>query len=204
MQNIDRVFFINLEKRTDRLMEIKEEFKKININNYERFNAIPTAGFGILGCTKSHCEVFKIAKQRNYKNILIFEDDFTFLVDKETFHEELTQIFNYKNFKYDVIMFSYNLKSFEPSIEFPSLMKVKNASTASCYLINGNYLDILINLYETAIPLLESTQQHWIYANDVIWNILMEKDNWYATNKRIGIQRPSFSDNSNEFMNHGC
>lgn len=207
---IEHAFFINLETRRDRLQEIQEEFQRMEIQNIfisntvpERFNAIPTKGFGILGCTKSHCEVMKIARERKYKNVLIFEDDLLFIVEKEVLHEELQQIYESK-VDFDVIMFAYNIKESVPSVEYPFLSRIKNASTASCYLINGEYLETLINLYDEAIPLLEQTRMHWEFANDVIWKVLMQRDRWFATNTRIGIQRPSYSDNSQEFMNHGC
>jgi GR25 family glycosyltransferase involved in LPS biosynthesis len=207
MNNIDHIFYINLDKRTDRLDQILTEFDKMELPTYkntpERFPALYTPDFGILGCTKSHCEVMKIALERQYENILIFEDDFTFLVNKEVFEKEIQQIFE-NNVNFDVVMFSYNIKKSQEDPQYPFLKKIINASTASCYLVNGKYLPKLINLYEEAIPLLEQTKMHWEFANDVVWCKLMEVDNWYATNTRVGIQRPSYSDNSKEFMDHGC
>lgn len=203
IEHIPKIYYINLEKRKDRLEQIHEELTKMDIFQYsERFNAIPTPQFGILGCTKSHCAVMKMALENKYKNILIFEDDFTFLVDKPVFYQELNQIFD-ANVDFDVVMFAYNIKSDEPC-EYPFLTRVKDASTASCYLIRGEYLKHIIELYETAIVQLETTRMHWLFANDAVWKVLMEKDRWFATKTRIGYQRPSFSDNSNEFMNHGC
>ena len=61
-----------------------ERLRKFNIK-YERFNAISRPDFGIIGCTQSHLEIIKMAKQNNYKNILILEDDFTFTVSKDKF-----------------------------------------------------------------------------------------------------------------------
>ena len=61
-----------------------------------------------------------------------------------------------------------------------------------------NY-DRLINLYEYANPLLEQTREHWKYALDQIWNDLNPTSKWYSFTQRIGIQRPSFSDNSNQW-----
>ena len=55
---IDKVFYINLEHRTDRRQEIEGELNNFNIP-YERFNAYSTPEFGIVGCTKSHLEVLK-------------------------------------------------------------------------------------------------------------------------------------------------
>ena len=73
MNNIDKVIYINLEHRIDRNEEIINEFKKMDITEYERFNAIYTKGFGALGCAMSHLEILKLAKKRNYKNIIQYE-----------------------------------------------------------------------------------------------------------------------------------
>ena len=83
--NIDFIFYINLEKRTDRREQIEMELKKMEITA-ERFVGIPFEP-GIVGCGKSHLEVLKLAKDRKYKNVLILEDDFTFLVDRKNFDD---------------------------------------------------------------------------------------------------------------------
>ena len=205
MENIDHVFFINLEKRQDRLDHILKEFERMQFSNPpERFDAIPTEGFGILGCTISHCEVLKLAHERKYKNVLIFEDDFEFIIPNEKWQQILSNIFE-AHVNYDVIMFSYNLKSYEDSDEYSDLYRIKDVSTASCYLVNGDYLHSLISLYERTIPLLDETRMHWIYANDVVWKELIDKgDRWFATKTRVGKQMASFSDHSEAFMDHGC
>ena len=85
-KNISKVIYINLNKRTDRKEDIVKELDSFNLD-YERFEAIETPGFGIVGCGLSHLSVLKIAKERKYENILILEDDFTFLVSKEEFEK---------------------------------------------------------------------------------------------------------------------
>lgn len=199
---IDKIFYINLEKRQDRKAEIESELSEFDLmSNSERYNAIENS-MGILGCTMSHLNVFKLAKERGYKNVLILEDDFTFIVSKEEFEQNLKLFFD-NEIDYDVLMLSYNLIRNEPVDEFPFIGKVIEAQTASSYIVNSRYYDKLINLYEYAIPLLSTTAEHWNYANDQIWKCLQKKDNWYYFTQRIGRQRPSYSDNSECFMDHG-
>ena len=199
--NIAKIIYINLERRVDRLHEITEELTKFNLVG-ERFNAIPTSN-GIVGCGYSHLEVLKLAKQRGYKNILILEDDFTFLVSREKFEEELTVLFE-KDIPFDVCMLAYNLKESETSVHGPFLKRVLSAQTASAYLVNSSYYDKLIDLYNVAIPLLEKTGHHGIYANDQIWKRLQRQDNWVCFSTRIGKQRASYSDNENKLVNYNC
>ena len=56
LDQIDLFYFINLERRKDRLEQIMEELSKmqIPINKIVRIIADDNK-VGILGCTKSHC-----------------------------------------------------------------------------------------------------------------------------------------------------
>ena len=49
MEDIDMVFYINLEERTDRKELIETELQNYGISNYERFNA-HTHKIGSVGC----------------------------------------------------------------------------------------------------------------------------------------------------------
>jgi glycosyl transferase family 25 len=206
-QNIDRIFYINLDYREDRREQIEGELDKYGLlENSERFPGIRIIDQGILGCTKSHLEVLKLAKERGYKNILILEDDFEFILSKTDFENELDIFFN-SGIKYDVCMLAYLLQlQNDPTdyiAECPNLNRVLEAQTASAYIVNNHYYDKLIHLYEWACPLLEMTKSHWLYANDQCWKTLQKNDYWYYIKNRIGKQRASFSDNSMVFMDHG-
>ena len=54
-QNIDHIFYINLEKRQDRKEEIENELNTHGLVG-ERFDAIPHNP-GCVGCAKSHLSV---------------------------------------------------------------------------------------------------------------------------------------------------
>lgn len=196
---IDQIMYINLEKRSDRKAEMEQELDNFGLK-YERFEGIETPDFGILGCGLSHLAVLKIAKERGYKNILILEDDFTFLVKKEEFEYKLNLFFE-KKIDYHVCMISYNLlKKEESNYEF--LWKTLEVQTASGYIVNANYFDTLIELYEQAMVLLKETKAHWLYANDQVWKPLQLKDKWFCFKTKLGKQRPSYSDNSNSFIDY--
>jgi len=202
--NIDKIIYINLQKRPDRRNEIETELTNFGLVG-ERFEAINVDDFGIVGCMKSHLSVLKLAKLNGYKNILILEDDFMFTVSKESFESSLSLFFEFKP-TFDVCMLSYGLPKCEETEE-ASIRKVLTAQTASGYIVNKNYYDKLIELYEWASPLLEQTRQHWIYANDQIWKQLQEKDNWYLFTERIGKQRPGYSNcdyGTSVFVDYGC
>lgn len=77
----DEIYCINLDSRIDRWEHAQEEFKKIGIiDRVQRFSAIKHED-GRIGLIKSNLEIIKIAKLKKLNNVLIFEDDFEFLVD---------------------------------------------------------------------------------------------------------------------------
>jgi glycosyl transferase family 25 len=210
MDKIDKIIYINLEKRKDRREEIEEEFRRMEIpqDKIIRFNAIAHQ-IGMLGCTQSHIQVLELAKKEDWKNVLILEDDFDFVVSKDDLKKSLEYFFqkmdNEKS--WDVLMFGYNLgNSGNYSIPFQEdekIGKIGYAQTTSGYLVNRHYFDTLLNNFKEGYQYLENTKIHWIYAIDVYWKTLQAKDNWFYFKNRLGIQRKSFSDISGVVTEYG-
>lgn len=197
---VDGAFYINLDGREDRRAEFQEEMRLIGIS-CERFSAIK-GNPGLVGCGYSHCAVLEEAKRRGYKSVLIFEDDFQFIVSKDTFEQHMESIERDLKGGFDVVMLGYNIQHSESFSH--SLVKVKEAQTASAYIVHEGMYDRLIELYKWAMPLLQSTGKHWIYANDQVWKSLQPGTRWYASKVRIGKQRASYSDNAENFVDYNC
>ena len=189
MDSVDKVFYINLDARKDRRQEIEGELVQIGISG-ERFSAIRTSP-GIIGCGQSHVAVLKEGKARGYKNILIFEDDFMFLVSKEEFIQLFQKALEEVP-DFDVILLGYAINSSEPFSD--TLVKVLDAQTTSGYIINEKFYDTLISTWDESTAKLIQTGRHWDYACDQAWKKLQPAAKWYAFSTRIGKQRPSFAD----------
>jgi len=199
---VDKVIYINLESRTDRKEEIENELNNFNIE-YERFNAIVNKKYGYIGCMMSHLEVIKMAKQKNYKNILILEDDFTFTVSKDIFEKNIDLLFK-SNVNFNICMLSYHLMKSTYNSQYRFLNNVLEAQTTSGYIINENMYDIMIELYSWSLSFLNLTKSHHIYAVDMIWKILQPITNWYCFSERLGKQRMSYSNIENSITNYNC
>ena len=203
--NIGHIFYINLDKRTDR----KELFEAELINyelTAERFAGIyypPPLGF--VGCAKSHLQVLELAKLRKYKNVLICEDDFYFTEPKHVVENCLHRLFTTKP-NFDVCFLAQNLRSGTIDIDDPLFTRVIFSASASGYIVNEHYYDKLIDLYKFSVPKLEETGAHWLYANDAVWRSLQETDNWYCFTTCLGKQRDSISDtgNGDTFAQYNC
>ena len=95
----DKIFYINLKRDVERNDYMINQFKQFGITNYERFEAVECTEVpdkslwrnfnkqddkyvkGSVGCRHSHLGVLKLAKQRNYKFVMILEDDVMILTD---------------------------------------------------------------------------------------------------------------------------
>lgn len=94
----DKIFYINLDKDTDRNEKMIEQFKHYGISNFERvagtvIEIVPDTSYwrnfnqdslnekyvlGSLGCRNSHWRIMKASLERGYNKILILEDDIIF------------------------------------------------------------------------------------------------------------------------------
>lgn len=199
MVDLGGIFYINLDHRTDRRAEIEKELTDMELS-FERFPAIRTQ-YGLVGCGLSHLAVLKEAKARGYPNVLIFEDDFQFLVTKEEFHTSLQKALTKE---YDVIMLGYNTDETPEVVD--GCMRLTNVQSASGYIVHSRIYDALIAVQEEAVKKLAETGMHWLYANDKSWKILQPTTLWYALQPRTGKQRPSISDAdyAPKFVEYNC
>jgi len=108
----DKVFYINLEKDVARNENMIKQFYKLSISNFERIDAIELKELpglekyrnfikkdkryviGQLSARASHLKCIRIASERNYKRILILEDDVEFLMHPNELLEQNRAILN--------------------------------------------------------------------------------------------------------------
>jgi glycosyl transferase family 25 len=183
-------FYINLNRRPDRRAEMEGELERMGIAA-ERFSAIDCSE-GAIGCMMSQLEVLTLAKERGYPNVLILEDDFTFLVEKDELQSILNSAFQETDGDYDVIMLSYSIQESTPFS--PNLLEIQYAGTASGYIVHSRFYTTLITLCKWALDKYRETYAKGLFAYDVVWRRIQEGSRWFATSKRIGMQRASFSD----------
>ena len=209
MNNIDKVFVINLEHRTERLTNFMKEMDKVGLTDrVERINAIYTPEFGILGCTKSHILTLEKIINSNYNNVIVFEDDFRFY--KSEFAKMYLELLNEQipNLDYDIISFSANDKWAGDykveSCNYSFLKKGICLQTSSGYLITRDFANILKTTLEEGVKLLESTKNRDLYGIDMYWKRLQPISKWYITEPILGYQEPGYSDIENKIVEYNC
>ena len=193
MQNIDKVVYINLQKRPERRTHIESVLSEYGIQA-DRFEAIEHS-HGLYGCGLSHLAVLKMARDNGWKNVLILEDDILVNSPPSEFEQRIHRLFQ-EGPAFDVFMLDVNLQRSEP-VDQDWLLRVRYAHCAGAYIVQSHYYQTLIDLYEWALPLLLETGAHWIYANDAVWGRLQKTDNWYTFKDQLCRQMYGYSDTKN-------
>jgi len=198
MELLKNTFFINLEQRTDRLIHVKKQFDIVGISA-ERFNAVKTTA-GAIGCTISHIKCLELALQRDYDQVFICEDDITFL-DIDTFKDSLKK-FQDSGIQWDVLFISgNNAPPFEQTSDFCA--RVSNCRTTTGYVAKKHYYKTLIqNMREGLQYLMREPENKPMYAIDMYWNPLQQRDKWYLLIPLTVVQAPGYSDIEERNVNY--
>ena len=207
MEKIDVVYYINLANRVDRKEEFEAEMKRFGVPSEKiiRVDAIPTPGFGILGCGLSHKKTLEIFVESPWQTALIFEDDFTFTLDMNYVHYLLGSLFQ-ERIEFDVVMLAGNIMRSEKT-DYPFLEKVLDGQTASAFLIKKQFAPKIVKCLEESTVLLEDwykkhNEKKHEYCNDIYWKKLQPESRWFLLKPKCGIQRESYSDNEQKITNY--
>jgi GR25 family glycosyltransferase involved in LPS biosynthesis len=198
IENINNVFYINLEARVDRKQHVEEQLSKIGLQS-SRFNAIKLKD-GAVGCSISHLKCLEMARRNNWDHIMIVEDDILFL-NPELFKNQLNKFLkNHKTF--DVLLIAGNNMPPYQKID-DSCVKVYRCQTTTGYIVHRHYYDTLINnIREGVRKLMNNPALQVQYAIDKYWFKLQEKDNWYLITPLTVTQREDYSDIEKRHTNY--
>jgi len=193
MELLKNTLYINLEHRTDRLEHVKLELAKISIEG-ERVNAVK-AKIGAIGCTLSHIRCLEIAKQRDYDEVFICEDDITF-TDPNLLIKNLTKFHEEDGCMWDMIIIGGN--NVPPYQRINSnCVRVFYCQTTTGYIVKKSYYDTLLkNFKESANMLMKNPTEEGKkkYALDIYWKRLQMQDFWYMITPPTVTQYENYSD----------
>ena len=194
MENIQHIFFINLDYRTDRLEHITNQLSNLGVfHKAERFSALKTTN-GAIGCAMSHIKCLELAISRNYDNVLICEDDITFL-NIPLFTKNLHHFFTTPTRpNWDVLVVGGNNgPPFQKVCD--SYMRIQNCQSTTGYIVNKHYYKTLLANFKEGVALLakEPTNKGF-YAIDMYWKRLQVVHKWYLIIPVTVVQIESYSD----------
>jgi glycosyl transferase family 25 len=199
LNDITNIFYINLEHRVDRKEHVETQLLKIGLQG-QRFNAIRMDN-GAVGCSMSHLKLLQQALKTGLDHILIVEDDIEFL-DPNLFKEQLDCFLKNRSSNWDVVLLAgNNMPPYETIDE--TCVKVTRCQTTTGYLVNGHYIEKLLNNVKMGLTnLIREPRNHAQYAIDKHWFVLQEKDIWFLITPLTVVQREDYSDIEKKVINY--
>ena len=196
-QHFDKIYCLNLDKRTDRWEHASAQFIKYNIK-VERVSAIEgnpdnlvcNSSFlekypGAVGCSLSHYKILKEAKELGLSNILVLEDDILFREDWEKIYTD-----NYKDIPEDWDMLYLSTNSIYKVITSKvseRIFKAHNCLTTHSYAINLA-MEHIIKLDQT--------------VDGCYGSVIQPHNNCYIFDPGLCTQMSGFSDIAKNNMNY--
>lgn len=182
------IYYINLDHRIDRDIQIKNEFYKLGIFNYKKFNAIYNLN-GALGCAKSHKEIYEMSCNTN-KLIFICEDDVIFHCSKNELDKLVEIFFNDK--RLDVLCVA-NLSHLHLNVN-NNFKITSSTQTMSCYIIKPHMIKLFIAIANESITGLLNEKDEKIFSIDQLWKRLQSKYIFAIPKFKFASQGISYSD----------
>jgi len=212
----DKIICINLDRRSDRWMEVQQQFKKAGIS-VERYSAIDGNPMswnhvrnkanplgtedikfrGVAGCMASHVNIWKMAKEKGWKNVLIVEDDCDFVHEvQERFTERINQV----PLNWDLLYLG-GIHETRGGLYIPDkisqhIVKAKRMITTTCYAIKDTCYDLAINTVLADEPWFHTAVDGYLGA------YVQSECNTYAFQPPLAWQRASFSDIVNDHRDY--
>ncbi|HSX12352.1 MAG TPA: glycosyltransferase family 25 protein [Rhabdochlamydiaceae bacterium] len=192
----DGTLYINLAHRKDRRVKIEAELQKVSLNPNKlfRIEALYDELNGARGCVLSHSKALDHAIEKEWKHVLILEDDCLF--QKNKIHSYIENFLTYFKQEWDVFFLGGQLQVFEKT-DHPDYLKVQFSLRAHAYAVNGSYLRVLRDHF---LATYESMRDDLFFVHclhkalDRQWVDLQLKDRWFMGIKPIARQSSSYSD----------
>jgi glycosyl transferase family 25 len=197
--HISKVYYINLDERTDRSIALLKEMRDYGLDGPDqvvRFPAVKTNP-GYIGCSLSHVGVLKKASletEPSLPYVVVLEDDFAWKMAPRKIDETLDHFFSRVE-NWDVLVFAappYDLQTSESGV--PGIRKCHKAQTTTGYMVRRGYIEKLISVFEESARQLAAGGDYQTWALDQQWKKLQETDLWFITVPGFGKQQSGFSD----------
>lgn len=195
---LDGVVLINLDKRTDRLEEMNQEFLKMQIPDslITRISATYIPMNGHLGCACSHIEALEMIWEKGWTSAIILEDDFEFSCTREFFIENISVFMKTFQEEWDVLMLTASYLESSPTT-FTEIHRVHQGLTTAGYIVHSRFIPILLENFKESRDLMkkemeESNPEEKIFitdhAIDQRWLSLQKKYKFYIFQPFMGKQ----------------
>ena len=193
----DKVVCINLKKRDDRWLAMQQQFihAGFDINDIIKYDAVennpmawiyvpshdpldyikPDSWPGAAGCMASHIGVWKMARERGWRNVLVVEDDCDFVPGvADLFANQILQVPEDWDLLYLGGVHQTKGGRFLPELVSFNILKCKRLITTTCYAIRDTCYDFAIN------TIMEKDPEFYTAVDTYLASRIQPKTNSYA------------------------
>lgn len=186
-------FVVNLERRKDRLEKIQKELSYIGWE-YEIFKAVDTNDHK--GCSLSHASIIKLAKENNWGEVLVIEDDCTFMPYSKSLVDQINEECR------DLDYFIFNLaptlnRPVNVSDKYKLLVDLTNLPPANEYhrgIFATNMILYNKKSYDIVLEIERPENIGYFAIDDYIYKNVFLKHQSYSPVLPIGPQTKDWSD----------
>ena len=205
----DKIYCINIDRRVDRWEKCQKIFSKHNLE-VERFSAIDgnTNNYNLgypfdneLAGAISHTKVIEKAKNLNFKNVLILEDDVDFIDDLE---RSFTELINQIPKSWDGLLFGGNHVGGYTHLT-QNVVRVNRSYALHAYALQEKNYDYVINHMNNKIQNVIKNGKEVIknsVAADFFMADLHRSFEWYCFRPHLAWQRTGYSDIQQTIMDY--
>jgi len=196
----DKVYCINLKHREDRKKHIISECEKYNMGNVHFFEAINGSTIngnyniskGCIGLIMSNIQIINEAKQNNYDQILILEDDCYFTDEVLKINDYLSELPD----DWDMFYLGGNHNVGWKGIKPPEVINDKIVKLHHTF--TTHFIAIKKHMYDVILEKLNTFSQ----PIDVIYTTIQKEYKVYCTSVTIAKQINGYSDIENKNVNY--
>lgn len=191
------IYCINLDRRTDRWNHAVKEFESVGVlDRVVRVSAVEHPD-GRVGLIKSFLKIFKDVEERQIENVLIFEDDVTFIPENnpiETLEKAINQV---GGIEWSLFYLGANTHE-KCNVFRPNLILLRNAFAAHAVAYSHKTYRQIIERFEKTNEIRRAQD-----INDVFFcQEIQNRRTSFLVNPIIATQYPSFSDLEKRDVNY--
>ena len=188
---VDVIYILNLEERTDRYYETLIQLAHVRapLQRVYHYKAKKDDRPIYLSASQNHVDVMNHFLRVGHTNALVLEDDFVFLDDKTHVWNSIQQFFE-REMDYNICFLA--LSKYGPRVPYDELLSQTRqmCTTSSGYFITKKTAKTVHDVAEEGIRNMETTGDTHNNCIDRYWTKL---DNLYFFKKKLGFQRPGYS-----------
>jgi hypothetical protein len=195
LPRVQRVAFINIDSRTDRMANIKESLTKLQVppNQIHRISATVKEP-AYKACSESHIRALQLlAAVCSDGWVGVFEDDIQVISNTSQIAKTIEEAFaSLPTMR--VLMLAVNPFKVKKS-KVNGVKHVKWALTSAAYIVHVLYIPTLIQSLRDSIE--KDTPL------DVHWKHIQQDGTWYCLSPPLGTQMAGFSDIEKRHVDYG-